>query len=115
MYRANPGCEICGSSLDYIRCWGCDGAGAATALCCNICDGRGGWWNCSDTRAHTTNNPPIPDDLKADWFWWGSALTNADPGRTWITICTDTYPPPACFDKARTWEAATGGETRGRV
>jgi len=57
----DPMCPRCGSSVDWVTCWSCDGEGMSghdcgedTCCCadpvpnvpCDVCDGKGGWWSC---------------------------------------------------------------------
>lgn len=62
----DPSCTICGSSLDYQVCDACDGGyvghdcGEDCCAClhpednivCDICEGKGGWWQCLNAKNH---------------------------------------------------------------
>jgi hypothetical protein len=79
-------CARCGSSAGFIDCYNChDGytshdCGEDCCCClepednvpCDVCEGRGGWWNCLSSYEYCTANP-IPghetiERGKIEWY-----------------------------------------------
>lgn len=65
-------CEKCRNGLQHVDCWSCGGEGFSDHDCgedccaclmpednveCDVCDGTGGWWACSNC------NPGAFDDF----------------------------------------------------
>jgi len=79
-------CARCGSSCDHQDCWNCEDGlsghdcGEDCCCClypednvvCDVCRGRGGWWNCLSSEAWCQANPlPGRENVQRgeiEWF-----------------------------------------------
>jgi len=81
-------CARCGSSVDYQHCDSCeegfDGHDCGEDCCaclypeenvrCQICEGRGGWWQCLSSGEWCKANPlPGRQDMERGKIEWVSA------------------------------------------